>query len=65
MKTERLETIDREKMVYIDEYFQKRYVHPMVALRELYELLEAYGPLWYTRETRALVQDALREYFRI
>jgi hypothetical protein len=63
MEAERLKPIDRNKTVYIDEYFQRKYVHPMVALRELNELLEAYGPLWYTREARALVQDALREHF--
>jgi hypothetical protein len=65
MEAERLKPIDRNKTVYIDEYFQKKYVHPMVALRELYELLEAYGPMWYTRETRALVQAALREYYTL
>ncbi len=65
MEAERLRPIDGNKMVYIDEYFQKTYVHPMVALRELYELLEAYGPMWYTRETRALVQAALREYYAL
>jgi len=63
MEAERLEEVDRNKTVYIDEYFQRKYVHPMVALRELYELLEAYGPMWYTREARALVQDTLREHF--
>jgi hypothetical protein len=65
MEAERLKPIDRNKTVYIDEYFQKKYVHPMVALRELYELLEAYDPIWYTRETRALVQAALREYYTL
>ena len=66
MEAGRLKAIDPEsvegsKMVYIDEYFQK-YVHPMVALRELYELLETYSPMWYTRETRVLAQAALREW---
>lgn len=66
MEAERLESIDTEsvdggKMVYIDEYFRK-YVNPMVALRELYELLEAYSPMWYTRETRVLARAALREW---
>jgi hypothetical protein len=66
MEAGRLKAIDPEsvegsKMVYIDEYFQK-YVNPMVALRELYELLEAYSPTWYTRETRVLARAALQEW---
>ena len=66
MEADRLESIDpesvdRNNMVYIDEYFQK-YVNPAVALRELYELLEAYSPAWYTRETRVLARAALREW---
>ena len=66
MEFDRLESVDREsidqgKTVYIDEYFQK-YVNPMVALKELYELLETYSPMWYTRETRVLARAALREW---
>jgi len=34
--------------------------HPAVVLVELCELLEAYGPLWYSEEIRARVFAALR-----
>ena len=66
MEAERLvsidpESIDQSKMVYIDEYFQK-YVDPVLALRELYELLEAHNPKWYSRETRVLARAALQEW---
>jgi len=61
MEAERMEADSRENTVYIDEYFRK-YVNPMVALRELYELLETYSPMWYSRETRVLARAALREW---
>ena len=62
MEAERVEEeTNRGNTVYIDEYFRK-YVSPKVALRELYELLETYSPMWYTRETRVLARAALREW---
>lgn len=38
-----------------------RGVSPTVALRKLYELLEAYSPMWYTEEAHDLARAALRE----
>lgn len=36
-------------------------VSPVVALRALYQLLEDYGPMWYTQEAHDLASAALRE----
>jgi hypothetical protein len=36
-------------------------VNPLVALRELYELLEDYGPMWYTERAHNLARAALGE----
>ncbi len=61
MDAEPAEAANRENTVFIDDYFQK-YVSPMVALREIYELLELHKPEWYTRETRNLAKGALRRW---
>lgn len=37
-------------------------VSPLVALRALYELLEDYGPMWYTQEAHDLASAALQEH---
>ncbi len=39
---------------------EPRPVHPAVVLVELCELLEDYGPIWYSEELRARVFAALR-----
>ena len=38
-----------------------RTASPVVALRKLYELLEAYSPMWYTQEAHELARAALGE----
>jgi hypothetical protein len=40
---------------------RQRTVSPVVALRALYELLEDYGPMWYTEEVHNLASAALGE----
>ena len=50
---------EQQQMISIEEY--ERGVSPMVALRELYELLEAYSPMWYTQEAHDLARAALRQ----
>jgi hypothetical protein len=59
MGTHRFETGIGEEIVGIDE--SPRRVSPTVALRELYELLEAYSPMWYTQKAHDLARSALRE----
>jgi hypothetical protein len=61
MDAEPLEAANRGNTVFIDDYFQ-RYVSPMVALREIHELLEFHRPEWYTREVRNLMKSALRQW---
>ncbi len=61
MDAEEVEVAKRGITVFIDDYF-KKFVSPMVALRELYELLEVHRPEWYTRETRNLAKSALRQW---
>lgn len=59
MKANRLEAYRGEEFVAIDKYI--RTVGPVVALRALYELLEDYGPMWYTQEAHDLACAALGE----
>lgn len=61
MDAEPVDAADRGNTVFIDDYF-KRYVSPMVALREIYELLEFHRPEWYTREVRNLAKSGLRQW---
>ena len=46
--------------VSIDVYNQKP-VSAATALQELYELLEAYSPMWYSEETHLRARAALRQ----
>lgn len=46
--------------VYIDGYDQKP-VSAAAALRELYELLEEYSPMWYSEEAHLRARAALRQ----
>jgi hypothetical protein len=41
--------------------YSKRQVSPVVALRELYELLETYSPMWYSEEYHNMARAALRQ----
>lgn len=63
MKTIRLE-IDEVSAavtpVRMEGYRMER-VTPIAALRELFELLEDYSPMWYTEETRERAMSALRQ----
>jgi hypothetical protein len=59
MKAHRLEACCGEEIVAIDKYI--RTVSPVAALRALYEMLEDYGPMWYTEEAHDLACAALGE----
>ena len=59
MKPNRLVSSQVEKIVSIEA--PQRTVNPVVALRALYQLLEDYGPMWYTQEAHDLAASALRE----
>ena len=59
MKANRLEASRGEEIVAINKY--PRTASPVVALRALYELLEDYGPMWYTQEAHELASAALGE----
>lgn len=61
MDAEKAEASNEKNTIFIDDYFHK-YVSPMLALRELYELLEINHPDWYTREIRNLVRAALKQW---
>jgi hypothetical protein len=41
--------------------YSKQQVSPVVALRELYELLEAFSPMWYSEEYHNMARTALRQ----
>jgi hypothetical protein len=43
------------------EGYQLERVTPMVALKDLFELLEDYSPMWYTEETRERAMSALKQ----
>jgi len=59
MKANRLEARMNNDVVSLGGYTQS--VSPVVALRELYELLEAYSPMWYTQRAHDLARAALQE----
>jgi hypothetical protein len=43
------------------EGYRMERVTPLVALKELFELLEDYSPMWYTEETRERAMSALKQ----
>jgi hypothetical protein len=43
------------------EGYRTERVTPIVALKELFELLEDYSPMWYTEEVRERAMSALRQ----
>jgi hypothetical protein len=62
MIAERLETVAQAESVRNEEYPQKQVaVSPMMALRELYELLEDYAPMWYSEEAHSRAMAALKQ----
>jgi len=56
MEANRLETRNGKNVVSLDGCARR--VSPVAALRELYELLEAYSPMWYTEEAHNLARAA-------
>jgi len=61
MIAERVGTSNRESTIRVDQHLQQQPVSPVVALRELYELLEAYSPMWYSEEAHNMASAALRQ----
>jgi len=59
MKANRLDSTNVAEMMPTNA--RQRTVSPVVALRALYELLEDYGPMWYTEEVHNLASAALGE----
>ena len=59
MEANRLNAGNSKKVISLDGYARR--VSPEVALRELYELLEDYAPMWYTQEAHELAREALGE----
>jgi len=59
MQAKRSDTRHGEMIPSMENY--ARTVSPVAALRKLYELLEAYSPMWYTQEAHELAQAALGE----
>ena len=59
MKANRLDSAHVAEM--IPTKARQTAVSPVVALRALYELLEDYGPMWYTEEVHNLASAALGE----
>jgi hypothetical protein len=55
-----LETVSVGDAVRSVDY-SKQPISPVVALRELYELLEAYSPMWYSGEYHNMARAALRQ----
>ncbi len=60
MIAERVEMANLVEEVRTEEHLQQA-VSPMVALRELYELLEDYSPMWYSEEMHNLASAALMQ----
>ncbi len=54
------DTVNREMNPYAKRYIHKQ-VNPMLVLQELFELLEDYGPAWYTQEKRERTLAALTQ----
>jgi hypothetical protein len=54
-----VETVNPGAVRSID--YSKLQVSPVVALRELYELLEMYSPMWYSEEYHNMAKAALRQ----
>lgn len=54
-----METVSVDAARSVD--YSKLQVSPVVALRELYELLETYCPMWYTEEYHNMAKAALRQ----
>ncbi len=59
MKANRLVSYNAAEMVPAKP--RQETVSPVVALRALYQLLEDYGPMWYTEEVHKLASAALGE----
>jgi hypothetical protein len=55
-----METVRPEAEVRSIDY-SKLQVSPVMALRELYELLEMYSPMWYSEEYHKMARAALRQ----
>lgn len=59
MKFERLEAIGEEEKC--SDHSNPQKPAAKVVLQELFELLEDYGPVWFTKENRARALAALQE----
>lgn len=59
MKTNRLVSTNVVKM--LPAHARQNNDSAVVALRALYQLLEDYGPMWYTQEAHDLAEAALYE----
>ncbi len=58
MIAECLETVTQEHAVRVEENLEQP-LTAMMALRELYELLEDYAPVWYSEEAHYRARAAL------
>jgi hypothetical protein len=62
MIAERMETVVQGESVRDEEYPQQVVaVSPIMALQELYELLEDYAPMWYSEEAHNRAEAALKQ----
>ena len=62
MLAELLEPVAQQDSIRNEEYSQQQGdLSPMMMLRELYELLEDYAPVWYSEEAHNRAEAALKQ----
>jgi hypothetical protein len=62
MLAELLEPVAQQDSIRNEQYSQQQgAASPMMVLRELYELLEDYAPMWYSEEAHDRAEAALKQ----